>query len=230
MKPESFPVEVQEKAYKALLADQFKASLFKTCKVLLKMPDVNHHTHGDVIQALEGPSPRKLLVLPRGTLKSSIGVVGFSVWLLLRNPNLRILIDSEVYTNSKNFLREIKAHLESNHVTRIFGEFKSDSNWSEGEITIKQRTKPYKESSITCGGIETVKVGQHYDVIIGDDLNSGNNSSTPEGCKKVINHYQLNTSILEPNGIYVIIGTRYSQNDLIQFILDQEIEPKGLLV
>lgn len=216
-------------ALRELIADQYRASLFKTCSHLLGMKDVNEQTHGDMLAALSSHTRRKLLVMPRGTLKSSIGVVGFSIWNLLINPNLRILIDSEVYTNSKNFLRQIKAYLESNELTGIFGEFKSDTNWSEGEITIRQRTKPDKEASITCGGIETVKVGQHYDIIIGDDLNSGNNSSTAEGCKKVISHYQLNTSILEPNGIYVIIGTRYSQNDLIQFILDQEIEPRGLL-
>lgn len=225
----AFPLEVQKQALTELIAERYKASLYATCKILLGMKDVNPETHGDMLKALESETKRKLMVMPRGTLKSSIGVVGYSIWLLLRNPNLRILIDSEVYTNSKNFLREIRSHLESAKLTDIFGTFKSDTNWSEGEITIKQRTQPYKESSITCGGIGTIKVGQHFDVIIGDDLNSNNNSQTAEGCKKVIDHYRLNISILEPNGIYLVIGTRYSQGDLIQYIIDQEIEYLGLL-
>lgn len=225
----AYPLEVQAQAYKELVAEQFKSSLYKTCRVLLGMQDVNHETHDDMIAALEAPTPRKLIVMPRGTLKSSIGVVGYTIQWLIKNPNIRILIDSEVYTNSKNFLREIKAHLESKRLVDIFGEFKSDNNWSEGELTIKQRTKPLKEASVTCGGIGTVKVGQHYDIIIADDLNSKNNSDTTEGCARVLDHYKMNISLLEPDGIYAVIGTRYSQADVIQYIIDNEIEYAGLL-
>ncbi len=226
---ERFSPEVQKEAYRLELQDMFKGSLSKTCRVLLGMKDVNKHTHQDMVQVLENDSKRKLIVMPRGTLKSSIGVVGLSIWHLIRNPNIRTLIDSEVYTNSKNFLREIKAHLESPRLTMIFGKFKSDTNWSEGELTIAQRTHPYKEASITCGGIETIKVGQHYDLIIMDDLNSNNNSGTSEGRQKVIDHYRMNISILEPQGVMVVIGTRYSQGDVIQFILDNEVNHQGLL-
>lgn len=223
-----YPKEAQQKALRQAHAHEFKQSLFHLCKYGLGYKDMTWSTHRKMIEALEGPTKRKCIVMPRGTFKSSIGVVGYSIWSMLRNPDIRILIDSEVYSNSKNFLREIKAHLESERFISCFGEFKSPTNWSEGEITIKQRTRPYKEASITCGGIETVKVGQHYDLIIGDDLNSGNNSSTPEARKKVIDHYRMNTAILEPEGIYVVIGTRYAIDDVIGFIIENEIKP-GLL-
>lgn len=207
-------------------ADLYRNSLYLTCKSLLGYEHMTWRTHGDMIEALEHASQRKLLVMPRGTFKSSVGVVGYSIWSLLRNPNERILIDSEVYSNSKNFLREIKAHMTNPKVVELFGQFKSDTNWNEGELTIAQRTKPYKEASITCSGIGAVKVGQHFSKIIGDDLNSGNNSATPEARKKVITHYQMNQAILEPDGIYVIIGTRYAVDDVIGWILDNEINPR----
>lgn len=136
---------------------------------------------------------------------------------------MRILIDSELYTNSKNFLREIKAHLRSSKMVEYFGEFQGDLVWQEGECSIKQRTKHFKEASITCGGVETEKTGQHFDLIIFDDMNSNNNSKTEEGRLKVIDHYKLSSSILEPNGTMVVIGTRYADNDLIGWILKQEI-------
>lgn len=220
----SQPKEVKLSILRAL----YKESLFATAKCLLGYKDITHKTHEETIQCLEDSCTRKLVVMPRGTFKSSIGVVAFPIWQLIRDPNKRILIDSEVYTNSKNFLREIKAHLKSHDFIETFGDWEGDT-WTEGEITIKPRTKNYKEASITCGGIGTVKVGQHYDIIIGDDLNSGNNSATPEGCQKVITHYRMNQAILDPGGVYVIIGTRYSAADLIGFILDNEINPKGLI-
>ncbi len=216
--------EEQVEGIENTLREEYRRSLFVTCKVLLGYEDITKKTHSGMVAALESNSPRKLLVMPRGTFKSSIGVVGYSIWRLLRDPNERILIDSEVYSNSKNFLREIKAHLESEKLIQHFGEFKTDHTWNEGEITIQQRTKPYKEASVTCGGIETVKVGQHYTVIIGDDLNSGNNSATQEGRRKVLDHFRMNTAILEPQGTYVIIGTRYATDDLIGHILENEIE------
>lgn len=209
-------------AIKTAIQELCKRSLYKTCRHLLGYTDVEAETHGDMIRALCSPSERKLIVMPRGTLKSSIGVVGYAIWRLLKDPNLRILIDSEVYSNSKNFLREIRAHLESERVTNAFGQFKSD-NWSEGEITISQRVIPKKEASITCGGIGTVKVGQHYDVIIMDDLNSQNNSQTVEGRAKVVQHYRMNQAILDPGGTIVVIGTRYATDDIIGHILENEI-------
>lgn len=217
-----YPKDVQVKALRDLIADQYRESLYLTAKYLLGYKDITWRTHGGMIQALENDDIRKLLVLPRGAFKSSIGVVAFAIWSLLKDPNERILIDSEVYTNSKNFLREIKAHLTNPKVTALFGEFKTRT-WNEGELIIAQRDKPYKEASITCGGIGTVKVGQHYSTIIGDDLNSGNNSATPEARAKVIKHYQMNTAILDPGGKYIVIGTRYAQDDIIGWILQNEV-------
>lgn len=211
-----------------VLRELYKENLFLTARHLLGYKEINPRTHDGIIRALESRTNRKLLVMPRGTFKSSIASVSYPIWLLLRNPNYRILLDSEIYSNSKNFLREIKAHLESKDITELFGEFKSDC-WNEGEAIIKQRTKNLKEASITAGGIGTEKTGQHYDVIIMDDMNSPNNSGTPEGCDKVINHFRYCQSILEPNGILVLIGTRYHERDLIGEVLHNVINQESEL-
>lgn len=129
------------------------------------------------------------------------------------------MIDSELYQNSKNFIREIKAHMESPLLTELWGDWKGPT-WSEGEIIIKQRTVNKKEPSILAAGVGTTKVGIHTDFIVMDDLNSGNNSATPEACEKVWRHYQMNTSILEPEGTIVVIGTRYSEIDVPGRILN----------
>jgi len=212
----------QAQVYKEALRQSYKDSLFHTAREICKYPDVNERTHARIVQALEGSTKRKLICVPRGTLKSSVCTIAYPIWLLLNNPNLRILIDTEVYTNSTTYLREIKNILASEKFIEIFGDLKSD-NWNEGEITISSRTKPSKESSITCGSVGTIKVGQHYDVIIGDDYSSGKNCANQDQRRKVIDHYQLNQSILEPDGIYVIVGTRYHEDDIIGHIIKKEI-------
>lgn len=204
------------------LQSVYQRSLYMTVKGLLAFKDVNRETHGGIISCLESDIQRKLICVPRGCLKSSIACVAYPIWRLVRNPNLRILIDSELYTNSCTFLRQIKLNLESRSFETVFGRFKSRV-WNESEIIISQRTERLKEASVTVGGIGTTKVGQHYDIIIGDDYNSPKNSNTPENAAKVVDHYRYNLSILEPGGEYVIIGTRYSEGDLIGHILSNEL-------
>lgn len=159
--------------------------------------------------------------MPRGCLKSSLACVAYPIWLLLNDWNRRIFIDSELFSNSATFIREIKLHLESEKMTRMFGEFRG-STWNSDEIIIKQRSRFLKEASVTAGGVGTTKVGQHYDYYIMDDMNSPNNTNTKENAQKVIDHYKYAQSILEPEGTMVVIGTRYSANDLIGYILDNE--------
>lgn len=206
---------------KKFLQDQYKSSLYLTAKHLLGFSDVNKQTHGRAIEILESDSKRKLLVLPRGFLKSTLGVVAFSIWSLINNPNERILINSELFNNSSTFLREIKKHIMSESFMAVFGDWRTKT-WNDTEIIIKPRTKIYKEASIICGGIGTTRVGQHHSIIIADDMNSQNNTHTPEAAQKVIDHYKYGISILEPDGQYIIIATRYAANDLVGHILANE--------
>lgn len=220
---EKIPEAQRDAAILEAKRELYRSSLFATAKFLLGYQLMVPHAHGKLVAALESDTRRKLIVMPRGTFKTSITSVAYPIWLLMRNPNLRILIDSEIYTNSKNILREIKAHIKSRPFIELFGDWEGDT-WAEGEIIIAPRTVIKKEPSIACSGIGAGKTGQHYDVIIADDMNSPKNSSTPEGCEKVVNHYRMYTSLAEPNeSTIAVIGTRYSANDLIGFILKYEL-------
>ena len=156
--------EVREEFNAAILRAKLEANLYTLAKYL-GYGDIEKDTHLEMIHTLMLPTKRKLIVVPRNSFKSTIGVVCYTIWLLLKNPNEAIFIDSEVYENSKNFLREIKGHLESQKLVNLYGKFKS-STWNEGEVIVRQRTKNRKEASITCGGVGTVKVGQHYSCLV----------------------------------------------------------------
>jgi len=196
-------------------------SFYAFTKFFLGYGDMVRSVHGQYTEVFESSAPRKIVVMPRGTFKSTLGSIAYPIWRLLKDPDLTILLDSELYSNSKNFLRSIKGHFESEEMLRVFGN-QVGRKWDEGEIILASRTdKTIKEASITCGGVGTTKVGQHYDLIIGDDYNSPQNSETPEKCQKVIDHVRYNMNILNPKGQYVIIGTRYSERDVIGFLLSE---------
>lgn len=200
----------------------YKDSLYHVAKYLCGYQDVTWKTHGEIIRSLMAPTDRKLICVPRGTFKSSLCNIAYPIWCLINDPNDRILIDSELYSNSTTFLREIKLHLQSEKFISLFGDWTGDL-WREDEIWIKPRTSSKKEASITCSGIGAIKVGQHYSKIIGDDYNSNKNSLTPENRKKVIDHFKYNISILDPGGTYVLVGTRYSLDDIIGHVIRNEL-------
>lgn len=201
----------------------YRKSLFLTAKFLLGYSEITQRTHGEMIRVLEGPQKRKLIVMPRGTFKTSIAVVAYAIWRVINDPNIRIVIDSELFTNSKRSLREISQHLQNPTLTDLFGVFRGGGVWNESELLISQRTKTYKEATITCSGIGAQKTGQHYALAILDDMNSPQNSATKEGREKVIQHAQYYQSILDPGGELVIVGTRYAVDDLIGWTLSHEI-------
>ncbi len=197
-------------------------------KYIMGYKDLRQRTHAHAVRVLESDAHRKIVVMPRGTFKSTLVSVAYPIWCLAKNPNMTFLIDSEIFTNSKNFLREIRQHLSSNEKLRmVWGPWIGPID-NESEMIINQRTQNRKEASITVGGIETVKVGQHYDCIIGDDYNSPRNSDTPEKCRKVIDHVRYNLNILNPGGEYVFAATRYAELDVPGFFLKEILGEKYL--
>lgn len=198
----------------------FRRSLYHTAHYLCGY-NLLDHVHSTTIQCLEDDSLRKLIVLPRGCYKTSVAAIAYPIWEIIKNPNIRILLDSELWSLSRNSLREIKSHIQGDKFQECFPWKLALSN--QDEIIISSRTIHKKEPTLTASGIGAGKTGQHYDLIIADDLSSERNALKPETAEKVVNHYRMYTSILDPGGRIVVIGTRYSELDLIGWILHNEI-------
>lgn len=210
------------------LREKFKRSLLLVARDLCQYKDLTINTHGGAIRLLESNSTRKLLCIPRGCLKTSL-LIAYVIWLIIRNPNTTILIESQTYSLAVNILREIKSILVSKRFVNVFGSYEGPV-WKEDEIVISARTKPSKDSTAACGSLSTNRIGAHFDYTLLDDMNGPENSNTPENALKVVDHYRLNTSILNPGGTLLVVGTRYSNNDLIGHIIRNEIEAKEGLI
>lgn len=179
-----------------------------------------------------------LILMPRGTFKSSLVTVDFSLQILLNEPNARILIDSETQTKAKAFLFEIKEHLEKTQMYReyfrtIHGVYPNQYKsllWTNNEIVVASRSKPLKEPTISTSGIDKATTGMHYDYIISDDLHSEKNVTNKEQIQQVINHWKLNYSLLDPSKVMIVIGTRWDYNDLYQEILDKHRDDYNVMI
>jgi hypothetical protein len=194
--------------------------LYFLSKNILGYQELEENPHLEICQFLERQAEKKLLLLPRGTFKTTIGTIAKSIQRLLQNPNIRILIFSETFSQSKKFLSEIKQQLEQNEeLIGLYGQFKRDPGWREDSIIINQRTGKFKEDTIMAGGVDVVRVGFHYDLIIVDDPHSQKNTNTREQIEKVKTAYKLLSPMLEPGGEIAFTGTRWHDFDLASEIL-----------
>jgi predicted phage terminase large subunit-like protein len=237
------------------LALKCKTDLYYLCKTVLGYAKMEPHVHQELCdyttsilpaasKVPESPDfdPTKnllLLLMPRGTFKSSVVTIGFTLQFILNEPNARILIDSETFGKSKAFLREIIDHLMNNDKYReifkaIHGTYpytkKSEMKlWTDSEVILPCRNVPKKEPTISCAGIDVTKNGMHYDLIICDDLHSEKNVTNAEQIQQVVDHYKLAFSLLDPGKPMIVIGTRWHMLDLYQHIIDYEMEDFNVL-
>lgn len=168
---------------------------------------------------------RKLMLVPRGHLKSTLITVGYCLLRIAKDPNVRILIANATYDMACTFITMIKKHLQSNETFReYYGDMTTNAKrWSENVITVPTSAFTVKkEPTVTAYGIGGNLVSQHYDVIIMDDVVNRDLISTPEQIQKTIMFYKDSLDLIEPStGEIIIVGTRWHQNDLYGWIMDE---------
>lgn len=185
----------------------------------------HQQTVGDNIGAIE--------MAPRGYGKSTILTICRTIFEIIRNPDIRILIASNTAAQSEVPLREIKQHLEENtELLSIFGEFANTrGKWDVREISVLPRQIHRKEATVTTLGVGGPVTGRHYDLIISDDLVDEENSWT-EGQREKTRTWFYKTLLptLEPHGRHYINGTRYHHLDLYGHLLRNELKGRSLRV
>lgn len=159
-----------------------------------------HLPVADFVQDPE--TKRALLVLPRGHFKTTIATISYSIWLLINNPNERIIICGSTSTNSERFLSRIRQAFEANEFFRwIFPELIPDFssktvNWNQSAITIP-RSKQYPDPSVDTIGVGGKVAGRHCTVKIGDDIIGEQAAKSLEEMQKTLEWHELAESLLE---------------------------------
>lgn len=180
--------------------------------------------HKEMCDFVMGKGNKKMMLVPRGHLKSTLVTIGYSLLRIVENPDVRILIANATYDMACSFLSQIKKHLQYNETLReYYGDLSTNADkWSENMITIP-KFKPFtkKEATCTAYGMGGNLVSQHYDLIIGDDLVNRDFINTTEQIEKTVLFYKDALDLLEPTGKFIIIGTRWSDADLYGWIMDK---------
>lgn len=172
-----------------------------------------------------------LILIPRLHLKSTWVKLRI-VQLILRDPNVRILLMSVTGRLVQSHLRDIKEWLASPVILELFPELphpgENYSGWEKStasELIVKrflERGNMPSGPQILAVGMGARIVGFHADYAFLDDIIDDSTVTTAEQMMKSRTFWALLQPILETDAVVVITGTRYHPNDLYYTIIREK--------
>ena len=213
-------------AVRLSLREQCRRSTYIMAKAVIGFTDLTPALHGDMCRWIEGSTRRKLGLVPRDHLKTSVWTIADTTRRIADNPNIRMLIGNETATNAAHFLRRIQAVFERSQMFRwLFPELIPDvgkTKWSENEMLIP-RTQDYPESTVEAMGVGGAVVSRHYTHIKLDDLVGKEASESVDVMRKTIDWYLYTESLLvAPTDPIDVYGTTWTFKDLYSWMQEHE--------
>lgn len=216
----------------AELAELGKKSLYFFAKVILGYNKFDSSIHLPLCLLLQDykKNTRICATMPRGWYKSTTCSVAYPLWRAINNPNVRILIALNTFSNATKKLGEIKQIVEKNSLFRACYPSilpNASCKWTDECLTF-QRTLAAPEGTIEAAGVGTSVTSRHYDLVIEDDTVSPENSDmsveltqpTTMDIEKAIGwHRMVHPLLLDPlESQIIVVGTRWAERDLLSWI------------
>lgn len=173
-------------------------------------------------------SSNKLILLPRGHLKSHI-VATWLAWMITRHPELTCLYLSATAELAETQLYAVKNIIGSTVYRRYFPEYVNPQEgkrekWSATKLSVdhpRRKKEGIRDATVATAGLTTNTTGWHADIIVADDLVVPENAYTEEGRNLVLRKASQFTSIRNSGGFTVACGTRYHPKDVYRDWKDQ---------
>lgn len=205
-----------------------KVDLYYLTKYILGYEDMTFHLHKGYAEAQQGlgAGARELREGPRGSFKSTIWTIGWSVQQILRNPEVTILIISNSDPLASSKLEEIKNHFVNprGRLCLLFPEMcceKAAHRGSGSSWKVPCAKRATTEGTIDAAGVGTSRTGRHYDVILGDDFWNEKSVTNEEATTKVESARRKLFGLAKDQNkvIVVFVATRFAHDDPTESLL-----------
>lgn len=208
------------------LAAQAKDDVFAFGEYVFGHSPAPHHREMvDFIRGCRSDGVHGLVLEPRGFAKSTWGnTITGSHWIG-NEPDLRLGLFSKSADHADAFSRGIRWTLEKNERYReVFGDLVSEAKWTDGEwLRAGSRWHGSQYATLYAQGVGGQIVSKRFDVILCDDILDKENTATRGQMAKVEDWFwQTLFPCLAPDGVCIVIGTRWAEGDLYQ-----TLEEKG---
>jgi predicted phage terminase large subunit-like protein len=162
---------------------------------------------------------------PRGHAKTTWGDTIFLCWLISQFPHLRIGLLSKKDELAYDFSKAIRWTFENNpRHHEIFGRNVSAAKWTDKEWYHSDSPwQGQKDMTLFAAGTGSAIVSKRFDIILADDILDAENTKTPEQRAAVEEWWQKTVRpCLTPNGIIIMLGTRWAVEDLYEKLSDDD--------
>lgn len=178
------------------------------------------------IETRKGEPVRKLGLVSRDHLKTSVWTIADTMRRVTADPTERVVFFNEIIGNSIDWLGKIKSVPERCELWQwLYPERMPNMNfrWNQQELVFT-RPVEFPEATITPMGMGGASTGRHYTVVKEDDLIGKEASESPSIMQKAIDQHKLAEHLLaDPrrNEIHTF-GTRWAPSDLYSWMLANE--------
>lgn len=186
--------------------------------------------HGPLCKFLQGPVRyrdtivlRRMIQLARSFLKTTCATIGHSIFEVINDINIRILLVASSAPNAERFMKEIQNHFEHNRMFQwLFPELIPEFNktvWNAREMQIP-RDVFFREPTIDTIGSKGDVQSRHYDVIKADDIIGEKELQSESEMAKTIEWASgLESLLVSPTvGRIDYVGTRWKLNDVYAWV------------
>ncbi|HET6924374.1 MAG TPA: hypothetical protein VFH39_00910, partial [Candidatus Saccharimonadales bacterium] len=211
------------------------------CRDWLKQPLFPHQLRmWDVIEGrkprdlhpsmdyLPGYRNRVVINVPPEHAKSTTFTVNYVVWLIHRNPDIRVVIMSQGKTLAQRFLGEIKFKLTSPLYREMHlrygpadGWKSNEAEWSQDAIYVRGKGGD-KDPTVQALGLGGQIYGTRADLIILDDTITTKNAREIDK-QMILLEREIESRLpsdQEGGGVLAVLGTRVSPHDLYRELMD----------
>jgi len=212
--------------------DYFRDRYFQTEQgIPYETPDFHKKWIASIMDAIENGTQHMILSPPRHG-KTDL-LIHFAVWLICKNPNIRILWVGGNEEIAKNAISSVLDQLESNEllIEEICGpgaKFKPTSRtgkaWSQSGFTVGTRTVTGIKSPTMVGLGRGGKIlSRDCDIIIADDIEDHTSTMQPASRENTRSWWTTTlSSRKEEHTAMVVIGSRQHYDDLYSHLVDNE--------
>ena len=197
-----------------------------------------------IVAALEDGNINKTIVtgFPESG-KSTHVSLGYALYRIALNPDIRIALVSKSQTKAEDLLRRLKRYMTEEHLydetkRNLIEDFKgfkppshSSHRWDQEQITIRQRKSGERDPTIQALGVGAQIYGARIDLLILDDALTLENQQTPDRREKIDSWFLQEASSRAHKGEIIVVGTRVHPQDNFASWLDAwENDPHAAFV
>lgn len=187
--------------------------------------------HGLLKFLMNEEDERQLIIWPRGHLKSTL-MAYYAAWSIVRQPEITIVYLSATADLAEKQTGLIKTIIDSPIVSKYWPELLpreegKRSLWRTSEFNVdhwKREEEVIRDPTLKAAGITGNITGFHADLILLDDLVTGDNSETKTQRDEISTKYSYLSSILNAGGKIKAVGTRYHPEDLYNELIEMTVE------